>query len=244
MRPAKRGWLEEVTPQLREVSPQSIKTLGLVVGSTGIPTTTSTQSGGLSLRIELRNDAKFPRNAIEAAQALVNGIYAHTGVHMIWTNRDPQLTVVLKRRVSDEITLQAQDAMGFTPGTDDARGRLAFVLINRVNEVAAGYGASPSIVLGTAIAHELGHLLISKEHTTVGIMQPYLNQSDFRNAWEGRLLFTSEQAEAIRQKAKMMELVPRAGTAQDAGMTWQDATTDPRVERADVIACARASGCF
>jgi hypothetical protein len=94
--------------------------------------------------------------------------------------------------------------MGLTPGTEDARGRLAFVLINRVNEVAAGYGASPSIVLGAAIAHELGHLLISKEHTAVGIMQPYLNQSDFRDAREGRLLFTSEQAEAVRQRAKML----------------------------------------
>ena len=178
--------------------------LGLVVGSTGIPATTFAQSEGLRLRIELRNDARFRRNAIEAAQALVDGIYAHTGVHLIWTNRAPQLTVVLKPRVSDEITRRAQDAMGFTPGTDDERGRLAFVLINRVNEVADGYRVSPSIVLGAAIAHELGHLLISKEHTAVGLMQPYLNQSDFRNVWEGRLLFTSEQAEAVRQKAKML----------------------------------------
>ena len=38
--------------------------------------------------------------------------------------------------------------MGFTPGTDDVRGRLAFVLINRVNKIAEGYAASPSIVLG------------------------------------------------------------------------------------------------
>jgi hypothetical protein len=123
---------------------------------------------------------------------------------MLWTSQDPHLTVVLKRRVSDEITRRAQDAMGFTPGTVEARGRLAYVLINRVNEVAAGYGASPSIVLGVAIAHELSHLLISREHTAVGIMQPYFNQSDFRNAREGRLLFTIEQAEAVRQKARML----------------------------------------
>jgi hypothetical protein len=186
--------------------PQTVRVvvLGLVVGSTGIPAIAIAQSEGLRLRIELRNDAKFRRNAIEAAQALVSGIYSHTGVHLIWTGQNPQLTVVLKRQVSAEITRRARDAMGVTPGTDDERGRLAFVLINRVNEVAAGYGASPSIVLGAAIAHELGHLLISKEHTPVGIMQPYLNQSDFRAAREGRLRFTSEQAEAVRQKARML----------------------------------------
>jgi hypothetical protein len=73
-----------------------------------------------------------------------------------------------------------------------------------VNRIAEGYAVSPSIVLGVAIAHELGHLVISKEHTAVGIMQPYLNQSDFRDAREGRLLFTSEQAEAVRQRARML----------------------------------------
>jgi hypothetical protein len=181
-----------------------IAVLGLVVGSTGIPTATFAQSEGLGLRIELRNDAKFRRNAIEAAQALVSGIYAPAGVHLIWTSQDPQLTVVLKPSASAEITLRAEDAMGFTPGTDEIRGRLAFVLIHRVNRIAEGYAVSPSIVLGVAIAHELGHLLISKEHSASGIMQPYFNQSDFRNAREGRLLFTSEQAEAVRQKARML----------------------------------------
>jgi hypothetical protein len=135
---------------------------------------------------------------------LVNGIYAHTVVHLIWTNQDPHFTIVLKSRVSDEISRRAQDAMGFTPGSDDERGRLAFVLIDRVSEVAAGYGASPSLVLGAAIAHEVGHLLISKEHSATGIMQPYFNQSDFRDARAGRLLFTSEQAEAVRQKVRML----------------------------------------
>jgi hypothetical protein len=78
------------------------------------------------------------------------------------------------------------------------------VLINRVNGVADGYRVSPFVVLGAAIAHELGHLLISKEHSASGIMQPYFNQSDFRSAREGRLLFTSAQAVAVRQRARTL----------------------------------------
>ena len=61
--------------------------------------------------------------------------------------------------------------MGYTPGGGEERGRLAFVLINRVNKIANGYGTARSIVLGAAIAHELGHLLISKEHTRTGLMK-------------------------------------------------------------------------
>lgn len=74
-------------------------------------------------------------------------------------------------------------------------------MINRVHEIAADYGSTRSVVLGTAIAHELGHLLLSKDHSTTGIMKPYLNQSDFRNVRNGRLVFTDEQADVIRRNA-------------------------------------------
>ena len=53
-------------------------------------------------------------------------------------------------------------------------------------------------MLGAAIAHELGHLLISKEHSKTGIMKAYLNQSDFRKARKGELRLTAEQARHIR----------------------------------------------
>ena len=88
--------------------------------------------------------------------------------------------------------------MGYAPGDGEERGRLAFVLINRVHEIADGLSIARSIVLGAAIAHELGHLLISKEHSKTGIMKAYLNQSDFRRARQGGLRFTAEQARLIR----------------------------------------------
>ena len=91
--------------------------------------------------------------------------------------------------------------MGYTPSGGEERGRLAFVLINRVNEIADGYSTARSIVLGAAIAHELGHLLISKEHSKTGIMKAYLNQSDFRKARQGELRLTAEQARHIRNSS-------------------------------------------
>ena len=89
--------------------------------------------------------------------------------------------------------------LGLTPGGDAERGRLAFIFMNRVDEIASGYGAAHFVVLGAAIAHELGLLLLSKEHTTSGIMQRYLDQADFRALREGRLLFTEVQAAMLRE---------------------------------------------
>jgi len=152
-----------------------------------------------ALRVELRNDARVAGDGLDLARPYVEEIYARAGVRIVWVPDESQVTVVLKRRPSDDLMHRLQDAMGLTPGGDTERGRLAFVFINRVNAIASGYGAARFVVLGAAIAHELGHLLLSKEHTTSGIMQRYLNQADFRALREGRLLFTEIQAEMLRE---------------------------------------------
>jgi hypothetical protein len=69
----------------------------------------------------------------------------------------------------------------------------------RVNAVSAGYHAATDVVLGAAIAHEIGHLLLPHDsHSKSGIMRAEWNQSDFRNAKSGGLLFTADQAAQIR----------------------------------------------
>ena len=106
----------------------------------------------------------------------------------------------------------------------EERGRLAFVLINRVNKIAEGYGTAPSIVLGAAIAHELGHLLISKEHSKTGLMKAYFNQSDFRKARQRELRLTADQARHIRNSSA------RVATSEDAGNPRAAADTEvPRL---------------
>jgi hypothetical protein len=109
----------------------------------------------------------------------------------------------------------ATDAMGYAPGGVD-RGRLAFVLIDRVTAVARGYGALQSIVLGGAIAHELGHLLTSKEHSRAGVMKASFNQSDFRKLQDGTLLFTEEETKVIRKAHVVRAGAPRAAAAEAA----------------------------
>ncbi len=152
----------------------------------------------LTLKVELRNDARAPRDSLEAARQLVDYVYGRVNVRIVWVREDPHVTVILKRQASAELKRRAQDAMGLTPASETARGRLSFVFINRVNEVSAGYSTAHSVVLGAAIAHELGHWLLSNEHTATGLMQRYFNQADFCAAREGRLLFTDQQSELIR----------------------------------------------
>ena len=59
------------------------------------------------------------------------------------------------------------------------------------------------IILGCAIAHELGHLLLgSNSHSDAGIMQPRWEPDQFRQLMMGTLLFTTAQSKLMREQAQ------------------------------------------
>jgi len=64
----------------------------------------------------------------------------------------------------------------------------------------AGNGdASAGQILGHAMAHEIGHLLLnSSAHSPVGIMQGEWDKRELTHLQAGRLLFTSEQSHLMR----------------------------------------------
>ncbi len=58
------------------------------------------------------------------------------------------------------------------------------------------------IILGCAIAHELGHLLLgTNSHSDEGIMQPRWETRQFRQLTMGTLLFTTEQSKLMLVEA-------------------------------------------
>jgi len=88
-------------------------------------------------------------------------------------------------------------------------GFAAIPVLATVNyqRIAAWYGRDDArdvlpIMLGCAMAHELGHLLLRDPgHSTIGIMQPQLGQEQMRQALTARLRFTAQQAKLIRERA-------------------------------------------
>jgi hypothetical protein len=59
------------------------------------------------------------------------------------------------------------------------------------------------IILGCAIAHELGHLLLgTNSHSDAGIMQPRWESNQFRQLMFGNLVFTTEQSKLMQEQAK------------------------------------------
>jgi hypothetical protein len=75
------------------------------------------------------------------------------------------------------------------------------------------------IILGCAIAHELGHLLLgTNSHSGKGIMQRQWESNQFRQLMTGSLLFTTAQAQLMRAGARMSQAHPRSALTSEAAV--------------------------
>src|SRR5207244_733912 len=134
-----------------------------------------------------------------------------------------------------------KDAMGFAPGSEVRRGRVAYILAYRVDDVAQAHGMDRAALLGAAMAHEVGHLLLSiNAHSKTGIMRADWNEEDFRRASVKQLFFTAEQGTQIRS---------RMATAQEEALlaTARNRVVHPsrvfRSSRRHTCTNARRHGC-
>jgi hypothetical protein len=145
----------------------------------------------------------MPEDTLHRARQLVDDIFSRAGVQMDWTGGTEALTVILSTDASRTMPWLHRGAMGYTPG-DNGRGRLTYVLINRVSALAIRYRIQRSVVLGVAIAHELGHMLLEDGHSATGIMKPDMDQNDFHQGGNRALIFNDEQGRRLACRARRL----------------------------------------
>ncbi len=97
-----------------------------------------------------------------------------------------------------------EETLGITPmSREGERGMLAEIFLDRVRYQADPAGVSVGLLLGHAIAHELGHVLLrTGGHVPTGIMRARWTPQDLHRAACGQLLFTPHQAELIRNEVR------------------------------------------
>jgi hypothetical protein len=101
--------------------------------------------------------------------------------------------------------ISAADVMGeaiVAPGSESlVPGRFANLFYDRVQHVSALWGLFSGQILGDAIAHELGHLLLGSGHSPEGIMKGHWTLQDLRIASHGGLPFSQAQAVLLQRAA-------------------------------------------
>jgi hypothetical protein len=117
-----------------------------------------------------------------------------------WGRAD--LTLRILPRSMAERDPSGDDTLGFAlPGQALTPGRVANVFYHRVEELARKGQYFEFQILGKAIAHEIGHLLLgSIGHSATGIMKAKWNREDLTPTSLGSLRFTSQQASLIKRE--------------------------------------------
>jgi len=149
--------------------------------------------------VAVLNDAAASGAVIASAQARLIGVFEAIGVSVVWVDRyagDHSAFVV---RIADEEGAEslktAPGSIGVALGAGNRHGWLAYVFYERIVHLAERNGIAVSAVLGAAIAHELGHLLMPHGcHSSRGLMRPDWNRADLLTADGHGLRFTVEHA--------------------------------------------------
>jgi hypothetical protein len=173
-----------------------------------------------SIHIALRCYTPIPRAVLAPAQRAVARIYGAARVQVVWRGcvegselgpgrRAPgqpegpsfNVTILILPRTMAERVESDEDMMGMTPAENIEHGRIAYVFYDRVDFYAHFFTANIGQVLGHAIAHEVGHLLLPyPSHSPTGLMRAAWVSKDFQDLARGWLLFTPDQAQLLRER--------------------------------------------
>jgi hypothetical protein len=223
--------------------------LGLITigGLSGMPLKASAQDTRLILTVHVFNDARVNPKTIEDAEKFATGVFHNSRVEIRWdtvqapdaqTKYDPKSVgldhirvTILPKKMAEQVGL-AGDAAGFTPGSG-ANRQLTYVLYDKVEALAQNPDhiavrglqychVNKSVILGTAMAHEIGHLLLNLEsHSPTGIMRAHWSMDDFLEASYGNLAFTAQQSASVRG-----DVARRMGAAGDSSNNTSAVSAD------------------
>jgi hypothetical protein len=179
-------------------------------GATGIVTIRSYNTFSVSLR------------EIDIARQAAGAAFRRAGIDTRWRECRTQLRRTETDRCDDvlragEVIVRVVTA----PGPDGSRtlgasfvdplsggGVLATVFGDRVHAAAARGGGDAAVLLGRAVAHEVGHLLIgTSRHSRRGLMRAWWTDDELRRDAESDWVFSPRQG--ARMAETLIGRVPR-----------------------------------
>jgi hypothetical protein len=104
-------------------------------------------------------------------------------------------------RVVPQSRLSTNEVFGVAFLSPEGTGCYSDVFYDRAMELHANWDVGLGNILGSVIAHELGHLLLgSNSHAGTGIMRAHWQGEDLRRLSRGGLWFTNEQTDHMRRE--------------------------------------------
>lgn len=184
----------------------------VVLGSAAVAQTNSAdQSTRPTVDIRVRDTAQVPPSILMRALEEVTRIYRRAGVETRWPTSlaaEPkwvQMTALIIGILPDHevkrLPVPSPKSMGVVMLAANGEGRVGYVFYDRIHMLTRPNRLHRALVLGAAIAHEMGHLLLPfHTHSQNGLMRAEWTSADLERAQHGRLLFSAEEGELLRRR--------------------------------------------
>ena len=183
----------------------------------------STTEGQPQVRYVITNLAGARASDVSAAAAEAERAFARIGVRL--RREDPSSvarahgraasceSVLLVFLVGEETVRRAtadREIVGFTIASSPGEPPVAMVAFDRVSSIADAIGIPRARMLGTTLAHELGHLLRPRSnHSRMGVMKGTWSTADVRQFGRRPPFFTRGDADAIRERLEQKRSSPQ-----------------------------------
>src|ERR1051325_4796870 len=150
----------------------------------------------IAVVLQINNVAGVPDTDLDRARHEVTRLYHDIGVDVTWTSADasraaaaPTVRIVIVPFEGGDLWHREKPVMGAAVVTDQGT-RVAYVYYRQVTSQAIQHQVGAAAILGSAIAHEVGHLLLpGTGHSSTGLMRACWTREDFQHADQGQLSF-------------------------------------------------------
>ena len=164
----------------------------------------SAQTSRLVLKVDVVNYTEMRRSTLDRAAREASRPYEAIGIEVQWLYPAPtdlgraDATVLLLSRGMGERKIAREQLADAVLGQAHKPSARAHIYWHRVQAIADRYALAPSDVLGYAVAHELGHLLLPEySHAPTGIMKAGFDPDNSLG-----LRFTELQGAQLRKRVK------------------------------------------
>jgi hypothetical protein len=172
--------------------------------------------GRARLRVRVYDTAVMPAGEQTVALRAATGVLAAAGIDITWLEcgrddsgmnpsecdlligRDDLVVRLL--RLPGEPTMHGELPLGYSLiDMRAAAGVLATIYVDRVSWLSAGANVDMGLVLGRAVAHEIGHLLLGTNvHGAAGLMRAVWSRAELQRDEPFDWLFTTRESVAMR----------------------------------------------
>jgi hypothetical protein len=193
--------------------------LGAVLASVASPPLAASPTPDAAVAIRTYNYAHVTPEQLTASRSAANRIFEGAGISLQWidcrvSELDSGLACTEQLRDGREFVLRLMEraphretetnrvvALGTSILDRDARGgALITIDLHPVRSIAKSAATDPAVLLGRAVAHELGHLLLGRsDHSRAGLMRAFWSQDELRGMRPADWRFSPNEALHMRQ---------------------------------------------